>query len=150
MGTVTELVTGASMTVTGAAMLDWCAGVTTANSSELTTMRRTTAVRDQLLEDLGEDIQAIHHQAGVPGVPGDVWLLELLRGYRSAQNGSALSTTAGLAPGTLSRDTPTLNVFKLLHTISHNITYHNNNFPNKYFVQNLVDKFRCHVIVCKS
>merc|ERR1712088_703494 len=45
--TVTELGTAASMTVTEAARLDWCAAVTTARSSELTTMRRTTAVRDQ-------------------------------------------------------------------------------------------------------
>jgi len=117
--TVTELVTGASMTVTGAARLDWCAAVTTANSSELTTMRRTTAVRDQLLEDLVEVIQPGNHPAGDPGVPGGAWLLELSRGNRSAGNSSALSTTAGWEPGTLSRDTQTLNVFKVFKLVSH-------------------------------
>merc|ERR1719411_2499214 len=104
----------ASMTATGAARVTWCAGLTTANSSELTTTRRTTAVRDQLLEDLVEDIQPSHHQTGVPGVPGGAWLLELSRGNRSARNSSELSTTAGWASGTLRRDTPRLNVFKLL------------------------------------
>merc|ERR1712048_1278306 len=127
--TVTAQGTEASMTATGAARVTWCAGLTTANSSELTTMRRTTAVRDQLLEDLVEDIQPTndHHQTGDPGVPGGAWLLELPRGNRSARNGSALSTTAGWAFGTLRRDTPRLNVFKLLqitqyHTILHNIS----------------------------
>jgi len=121
--TVTELVTGASMTVTGAARLDWCAAVTTANSSELTTMRRTTAVRDQGLEELVEDIHP--SQTGVPGQTGGAWLLELSRGNRSADYSSAVSLTAAWAPGTLSRDIPTLsvediNVLKIRdHTISH-------------------------------
>merc|ERR1712241_540549 len=120
--TVTDLVTGASMTVTGAARLDWCAGVTTARSSELTTMRRTTAVRDQL-EDLLVDIHP--SQTGVPGVPGGAWLLELSRGNRSAGNSSAVSLTAAWEPGTLSRDTPTLNVSKIVLQIRDHI----NNYP---------------------
>merc|ERR1712119_29634 len=95
---------GESMTATGAARLDWCAAVTTARSSELTTMRRTTAVRDQQ-----EELVDIHpSQGGVPGQNGGVWLLELSRGNRSAGNSSAVSLTAAWEPGTLSRDTPTL------------------------------------------
>jgi len=142
-GTVTDLGTGASMTVTRAARLDWCAGVTTVRSSELTTMRRTTAVRDQLGDQLGDQLE--DHQTGVPGVPGGAWLQELSRGNRSAGKGSADSITAGWAPGTLSRDTLTLNVFKLLKITQ----YHTNNYPpclkmhisvieSIYFVHNLV------------
>jgi len=113
--TVTDLVTGESMTVTEAAELDWCAALTTVRSSALTTTRRTTAVRDQLedLEDL-EDIHPIHHQTGVPGVPGPARVLELSVGNRSAGNSVAVSLTAGSVAGTLRRDTQTLNVFKLL------------------------------------
>ena len=115
--TVTELVTGESMTATGAVGLDWCAAVTTVRSLEPTTTRRTTAVRDQLEEMT--DINS-HPQTGAPGRPGGVWLLELSRGNRSAGNSSAVSLTAGWAPGTPRRDTQTLNVFKLLryHTMS--------------------------------
>ena len=93
--TVTDLGTGASMTVTEAAGRDWCAGVTTVRSSALTTTRKMTAVRDQLedLEDL-EDIHPIHHQTGVPGVLGPAWLLELSVENRSAGNSSAVSLTA--------------------------------------------------------
>merc|ERR1712083_718645 len=114
-------VTGASMGATGAARLDWCAAVTTARSSELTTMRRTTAVRDQL-EDLVVDINP--SQTGVPGQNGGVWLLELSRGNRSAGNSSALSLTAAWEPGTLSRDTPTLCVenIKVLKIRDHTIS----------------------------
>ena len=124
--TVTDLGTGASMTVTGAARLDWCAAVTTARSSELTTMRRTTAVRDQVLEDLVVDI--LQSQTGVPGQTGGAWDLELSRGNRSAGNSSALSTTAVWEPGTLSRDTQTLSVESINDQRSHDITYHNNNY----------------------
>merc|ERR1719204_1363320 len=46
--TVTVLGTEESMTVTAAVKLVWCAGLTTARSSEPTTTRRTTAVRDLL------------------------------------------------------------------------------------------------------
>ena len=118
--TVTELGTGESMTATGAARLDWCAAVTTARSSELTTMRRTTAVRDQL-----EELVDIHpSQSGVPGQNGGAWLLELSRGNRSAGNSSALSLTAAWEPGTLSRDTPTLCVesIKILKIRDHTIS----------------------------
>merc|ERR1712062_663445 len=85
------------------------------------TTRRTTAVRDQLEEMT--DINS-HPQTGAPGRPGGAWLLELSRGNRSVGNSSAVSLTAGWAPGTLRRDTPTLNVFKLLqitqyHSIRH-------------------------------
>ena len=128
--TVTELGTAASMTVTEAARLDWCAAVTTARSSELTTMRRTTAVRDQPT-DMFHNQEPSHHQTGVPGVPGGAWLLELSRGNRSAGNSSAASITAGWAPGTLRRDTPTLNVFKLLQITQYHSIRHikNNNYP---------------------
>merc|ERR1712025_270970 len=45
--TVTDLGTEESMTATEAVELDWCAGPTTARSSEPTTTRRTIAARDQ-------------------------------------------------------------------------------------------------------
>ena len=89
-----------TVTDTGAVGLDWCAAVTTVRSSEPTIMRRTTAVRQT--------------QTGVPGQPGVAWLLELSGGNRSAGKSIAVSGTAAWAPGTLRRDTHTLNVFKLL------------------------------------
>ena len=107
--TVTELETGESMTATGAVGLDWCAAVTTVRSSEPTTTRRTTAVRDQLEEMT--DINS-HPQTGDPGQPGGAWLLELSGGNRSAGNSSVVSLTAGWAPGTPRRDTQTLNVLR--------------------------------------
>ena len=130
--TVTELVTGESMTATGAVGLDWCAAVTTVRSSEPTTTRRTTAVRDQLEEMTDINSQEPGHpQTGDPGRPGGAWLLELSRGNRSAGNCSAVSLTAGWAPGTLRRDTPTLNVFKLLQITQYHSIRHikNNNYP---------------------
>ena len=50
--TVTGLVTGASMTVTPGAGATWSAGATTASSLELTSIPRTTAVRDPMVAEV--------------------------------------------------------------------------------------------------
>ena len=50
--TVTALATEVSMMAMPAARVLWCAGVTTVSSSELTTTRRTTAVRSHHLQSL--------------------------------------------------------------------------------------------------
>jgi len=52
---VTVLETAARMTATEAAREIWCVGPTTARSSDITTMRRMTAVRGQGMEDHQED-----------------------------------------------------------------------------------------------
>ena len=51
-GTVTGLVMEVSMMATPAARETWCVAATTVSSSELTTTRRTTAVRRQPLPSL--------------------------------------------------------------------------------------------------
>ena len=95
-----------SMTVTAAAELDWCAGLTTARSSEPTTTRRMTAVRDPLEVEVGTE----DPQTGARGRAGGVWLPGLSGGSRSAGKVRVLSTTGGWAVSTLRSDTPTLSV----------------------------------------
>merc|ERR1711973_540821 len=103
--TVTDLGTEESMTVTAAVEPDWCAGPTTARSSEPTTTRRTTAVRDPLEEDL--QVSTKCPQTGARGRAGGVWLLGLSGGSRSAGVVSVPSTTGGSARSTPRRGTPT-------------------------------------------
>ena len=91
--TVTDLETEESMTATVAVELVWCAGPTTARSSEPTTTRRTTAVRDP--------------QDGVRGRAGGVWLPGLSGGSRSAGVVSVPSKTGMSARSIPRRGTPT-------------------------------------------
>ena len=101
--TVTDLGTEESMTVTAAAELDWFVGVTTARSSEPTTTRRMTAVRDPLEVEVGTE----DPQTGARGRAGGVWLPGLSGGSRSAGVVSVPSTTGGSARSTPRRGTPT-------------------------------------------
>merc|ERR1711877_101500 len=101
--TVTDLGTEESMTVTAAVKLVWCAGLTTARSSEPTTTRRTTAVRDPLEVEVGTE----DPQTGARGRAGGVWLPGLSGESRSAGVVSVLSTTGGSARSTPRRGTPT-------------------------------------------
>jgi len=105
-GTVTGLVMEGSMMVTEAADLASSVEPTTVRSSELTTMRRTTAVRDRL----GPASPAQDHQSGAPGLAGSVWLLGLSGENRSARGNNALYEMVVWAPSTPRRDTPTLTV----------------------------------------
>jgi len=107
-GTVTGLVMEGSMMVTEAADLASSVEPTTVRSSELTTMRRTTAVRDRL--GLGPARPAQDHQSGAPGLAGSVWLLGLSGENRSARGNNALYEMVVWAPSTPRRDTPTLTV----------------------------------------
>merc|ERR1711963_1005126 len=99
--TVTVLGTEESMTVTAAVKLVWCAGLTTARSSEPTTTRRTTAVRDPLEVEVGTE----DPQTGVRGRAGVVWLPGLSGGSRGAGVVSVPSTTGGSARSTPRRYT---------------------------------------------
>merc|ERR1719166_761503 len=92
-----------SMTVTAAVKLVWCAGLTTARSSEPTTTRRTTAVRDPLEVEVGTE----DPQTGARGRAGGVWLPGLSGESRSAGVVSVPSTTGGSARSTPRRGTPT-------------------------------------------
>ena len=53
-GTVTGLVTGASMTVTPGVGATWSAGATTASSLELTSIPRMTVVKTQTVVEVRE------------------------------------------------------------------------------------------------
>merc|ERR1711988_1361471 len=108
--TVTDLGTVESMTVTEAVELDWCAGPTTARSSEPTTTRRTIAARDQAGRKPPHSEVPPQAETGVPGRNGGVWLLGLSGGSRSAGKVRVLSEMGGWAVSTLRSDTPTLSV----------------------------------------
>merc|ERR1712213_242944 len=108
--TVTDLETEESMTVTVAVELVWCAGLTTARSSEPTTTRRMTAARDQAGRKPPHSEVPPQAETGVPGRTGGVWLLGLSGGSRSAGDVSVLSEMGGWAVSTLRSDTPTLSV----------------------------------------
>merc|ERR1719166_464589 len=113
--TVTDLGTEESMTATEAVELDWCAGLTTARSSEHTTTRRMTAARDQAGRKPPQSEVPPQAETGVPGRSGGVWLLGLSGGSRRAGNVSVLSEMGGWAVSTLRSDTT-----KRVNTLSRN------------------------------
>merc|ERR1712014_152598 len=113
--TVTDLGTEESMTVTVAVELVWCAGPTTARSSEPTTTRRMTAARDQAGRKPPHSEVPPQAETGVPGRSGGVWLLGLSGGSRSAGKVRVLSEMGGWAVSTLRSDTT-----KRVNTLSRN------------------------------
>merc|ERR1712088_1299772 len=68
--TVTALATEVSMMVMPAARVLWCAGVTTVSSSELTTTRRTTAVRSHHLLSRFPSLRSPKDRSSKVGDPG--------------------------------------------------------------------------------